>query len=77
MFDHATDQGRRIGIAFVMMQSKLTSPSIIDPTSNAPEVVVRVRCEIAPLCNPAHRWALGRGRQYLSLSDWKDFSVQR
>ena len=52
MFDHATDQGRRIGIVFVMMQSKLTSPNIIDPTSNAPEVVVRVRCKTAPLCNP-------------------------
>ena len=52
MFDHATDQGRRIGIVFVMMQSKLTSPSIIDPTSNAPEVVVRVRCKTAPLRKP-------------------------
>ena len=51
MFDHATDQGRRIGIVFVMMQSKLTSPNIIDPTSNAPEVVVRVRCKTAPFRN--------------------------
>ena len=35
-----------------MMQPKPTSLSTIDPTSNAPEGVVRVRCAIVPFCKP-------------------------